>query len=120
PYLTTTTACVQGYPMLEATQWDDPGTRVSRLGNVLTSTDCADDHVPFDPQPFGVSLETSRTETPSGQDISLNIPANEVPRHQSYLRRAEITLPEGVALSPPAGEGLVACSDEQLGFGTND
>ncbi len=119
PYLTTTTACVDGYPMLEATQWDDPGTRVQRLGNVLSSLDCADDHVPFDPQPFDVSLETGRTDTPSGHDISLNIPANELPRHQSYLRRAEITLPEGTALSPPAGEGLEACGDEQLGFGTN-
>ena len=120
PYLTTTTACVQGYPMLEATQWDDPGTRVSRLGNVLTSTDCTDDHVPFDPQPFDVSLETSRTDTPSGEDISINVPANELPRHQSYLRRAEVTLPEGTAISPPAGQGLEACADDQLGVGSND
>jgi hypothetical protein len=120
PYLTTTTACVQGYPMLEATQWDDPSrTRVSRVGNVLTSTDCTDDHVPFDPQPFGVGLETQRTDTPSGYDVSLNVPANELPRHQSYLRRAEITLPDGTALSPPAGEGLVACSESDLGFGNN-
>jgi hypothetical protein len=119
PYLTTTTACVQGYPMLEATQWDDPGTRVSRLGNVLTSTDCAGDNVPFDPQPFDVLLETSRTDTPSGQDISLNVPANELPRHQSYLRRAEITLPPGTAISPPAGQGLEACGDDQLGIGSN-
>ncbi len=119
PYLTTTTACVQGYPMLEATSWDDPDTRVARLGNVLTSTDCDDDHVPFDPQPFDVSLESTRTETPSGYDISLNVPANEFPRHQSYLRRAEITLPEGAVLSPPAGAGLEGCGDEQLGFGTN-
>jgi hypothetical protein len=119
PYLTTTTACVQGYPMLEATQWDDPGTRVSRLGNVLTGTDCAGDHVPFEPQPFDVSLETGRSDTPSGYDISVLIPANEQPRHQSYLRRAEITLPEGTSISPPAGEGLEACSEEQLGLGTN-
>jgi hypothetical protein len=120
PYLTTTTACVQGYPMLEATSWDGPQTRVSKLGPVLTSTDCADDNVPFDPQPFGVSLETTRTDTPSGYDISVNIPGGEEPRHQSYLRRAEVTLPEGTALSPPAGEGLTACADDEVGLGTND
>src|SRR5207247_6797377 len=109
PYLTSTTACVQGYPMLEATQWDDPArTRVSRVGNVLTSTDCTDDHVPFDPQPFDVSLEAERTDTPSGYDISLNVPAGELPRHQSYLRRAHITLPAGKALSPPQGRRLGA------------
>jgi hypothetical protein len=119
PYLTTTTACVSGYPMLEATEWDAAATRVARPGNVLTSTDCADDHVPFDPEPFDVSLERPRTDTPSGYDISLNVPADELPRHQSYLRRAEITLPEGTALSPPAGAGLEGCGDEQLGFGTN-
>lgn len=119
PYLTTTTACVQGYPLLEATQWDDPATRVARLGNVLSSTDCADHHVPFDPASFDVGLETGRTDTPSGVDISLNVPANELPRHQSYLRRAQITLPEGTALSPPAGESLQPCSEADFGFGTN-
>jgi hypothetical protein len=119
PYLTTTTACVQGYPMLEATSWDDPETRVARLGPVLTSTDCADDHVPFDPEPFDLSLETTRTDTPSGYDISINVPADEQPRHQSYVRRSEVALPEGTALSPPAGEGLAACGDDEVGLGTN-
>jgi hypothetical protein len=119
PYLTTTTACVQGYPMLEATSWDDPGTRVARLGPVLTSTDCADDHVPFDPEPFDLALETTRSDTPSGYDISINVPADELPRHQSYLRRSEVTLPEGTALSPPAGEGLAGCGDDEVGLGTN-
>src|SRR5204862_236213 len=38
---------------------------------------------------------------------------------RSYLNRAEITLPEGTALSPPAGEGLEGCTDEQLGIGSN-
>lgn len=120
PYLTTTTACLEGYPMLEATSWDDPNTRVSRLGNVLQGTDCDDEHVPFDPLPFDVALESTRTDTPSGVEISINVPANETPRHQSYVKRAEITLPEGTALSPPAGQGLEACTDAQLGFGTQD
>jgi hypothetical protein len=121
PYLTTTTACLQGYPMLEATAWDDPtNTRVNKVGNVLSGTDCDDDHVPFDPQPFDVGLETTQTDTPSGYDISINVPANETPRHQSYLNRTVLRLPEGTALSPPAGEGLEACTDAQLGFGTQD
>jgi hypothetical protein len=119
PYLTTTTACIQGYPELEATSWDDPGTRVSRFGNVLTSTDCDDDHVPFDPLPFDVTPETTRTDTPSGYDISLNVPSGELPRHQSYLRKAVITLPPGTALSPPAAQGLEGCTDAQLGIGSN-
>ena len=119
PYLTITTACVSGYPMLEATHWDNPGVRAQKLGNVLTGTDCVDHNVPFDPEPLDVTLETTRTETPSGHEISIGFPANELPRHQSYLRRAEITLPEGTALSPAAGHGLEACGDEQVGIGTN-
>jgi hypothetical protein len=117
PYITTTTGCLQGWPMLEATSWDAPDTRVSRLGNLLTSTDCED--VPFDPLPFDVVLENTTTDAPSGYDISVNMPAGEVPLHRSYLKRSQTTLPEGTALSAAAGAGLEGCTDEQLGIGSN-
>jgi hypothetical protein len=118
PYLTTTTACLQGYPMLEATSWDQPDVRVSRLGGVLTGIDCDEAHLPYTPDPFDVALETTRTDTPSGYDISVNVPASEIPVHQPHLKRSSITLPEGTALSPPAAQGLEGCTDAQLGFGT--
>jgi hypothetical protein len=37
---------------------------------------------------------------------------------QSHLRKAVVTLPEGVSVSPGGADGLAACSDEQLKLGT--
>ena len=129
PYLTTTTACVQGLPMLEATEYDLPATttvdeskiKVNRLGNVLTGTSCDELHLPYSPS-LGVTPGTSRTETPTSYDVSINVPAGEFQgadndRHEPYLKRSSITLPDGTALSPPAAQGLVGCTDDQLGIG---
>lgn len=44
--------------------------------------------------------------------------ADDPPLAQSHLRKAVIELPPGVSLSPAAADGLVACSDEQIGFGS--
>ncbi len=118
PYLTTTTACLQGYPMLEATSWDQPDVRVSRVGAVLSGIDCDEGHLPYTPDPFDVALESTRTDSPTGFGVSINVPANEIPVHQPYLKRSSITLPEGMVLSPPAAQGLEGCTDAQLGIGT--
>jgi hypothetical protein len=133
PYLTTTTACMQGYPELEATEYDDPATtdvdeslvKVHRVGNILSSTagSCAEDRLPYNPDPLDVALGSHRTDTPSSYDLSINIPANENwgsgnDRHQPYLRKGSITFPEGTALSPPAAQGLVGCTDAEIGIGT--
>jgi hypothetical protein len=40
-----------------------------------------------------------------------------VPLAQSHLREAVIALPAGVALSPGAADGLIACSDAELNIG---
>jgi hypothetical protein len=133
PYLTTTTACLQGYPELEATEYDDPATtgvdeslvKVNKVGNILSSTagSCAESQLPYNPDPLDVSLGSHRTDTPTSYDLSINIPANENwgsgnDRHQPYLRKGSITFPEGTALSPPAAQGLVGCTDAEIGIGT--
>ncbi|HEY6780968.1 MAG TPA: hypothetical protein VI111_08445 [Thermoleophilaceae bacterium] len=45
--------------------------------------------------------------------------ADELPLAQSHLREAVIALPAGVSLSPGAADGLVACPDQSIGFGTD-
>jgi hypothetical protein len=140
PYLTTTTACVQGYARLEATSWQDPTTKVisAAPGWLLTGTNanpppttpCKESELPYDPtlsvfaNPLH-ALETLATDTPSRYDISINVPASETngsgnDRHQPYLKRGSITLPEGTRLSPPAAQGLEGCTDAQIGIGNRN
>jgi hypothetical protein len=122
PYISTTTACLSGQARLEADSYDNPGfPNASAFTPVLDSTDCTSTQPPFDPG-AGVQLETAMTDTPSGYDLGLTFPPSDNPavRHQSHLRRAELRLPAGTALSAAAAQGLEGCADEQLGFGTQN
>jgi len=115
PYLTTTTACLSSRPKLEATSWD--GQYHSLDGEILSGTNCAESDLPYAPEDFDVAPDNTRTDTPSGYDVSVNIPADEDPKHQPYLKRGSITFPPGTALSPPAAQGLEGCADAQFGIG---
>ena len=57
---------------------------------------------------------------PTGLDATLTIPQSEAPkgRSTSTLKGAVVTLPEGMAINPAAGDGLGSCSAAQVGFGT--
>jgi hypothetical protein len=133
PYLTTTTACLKGYPKLEATAYgaettkvpddrgdDDDANPATTDDDYLQGVNCPD--VRYDPT-LGVfdlpldPLENLRTDTPSRYDIAIDIPSDETPLHQSYTKRTSIWLPEGTTLSPPAAQGLGSCSDDELEIG---
>jgi hypothetical protein len=140
PYLTTTTACVRGYARLEATSWQQPTTKYQsaapgwelRGKNAVEppTTPCTESELPYDPtldifkSPLH-ALETLATDMPSRYDISINVPAGENngsgnDRHEPYLKRGSITLPEGTRLSPPAAQGLEGCTDAQIGIGNRN
>ncbi|HYV14506.1 MAG TPA: hypothetical protein VE972_00610 [Conexibacter sp.] len=76
-------------------------------------TGCAD--LPFDP-----SLSVQPTEPaspgPSGYTFDLTLPQNEDPDQlgESDLRKAVVTLPEGVRVNPSSAGGLGACSPAQI------
>ena len=46
--------------------------------------------------------------------------AADSPVVQSHLRELALTLPPGVAVSPGAADGLVACADEQIRFDSSE
>lgn len=73
------------------------------------------DTVPFDPS-ITVTPGNTRAGQPSGYGVDLAVPQNDDPDGQSTgnLKDATVTLPEGVAISPPAADGLQACTDAQL------
>jgi hypothetical protein len=84
--------------------------------------------------PFGAFLnlasETTRAGSPSGQTVTIQYPrAASCPAlpdapdctyeleeiWQSQLRHAEVSMPDGMSLSPGGGVGLEACSAKQFG-----
>jgi hypothetical protein len=100
---------------VEADSWVDPGHWVSKdtpmyeasIGQGVTG--CGD--LQFEPQ-IEVAPEETQADTPSGYEIDLKVPqARDVPGILATpdLRNATVRLPEGVALSPAAADGLVGC-----------
>ena len=77
------------------------------------------DKVPFAPT-FEVAPHSPEPGAASGFTVDLRIPQPMSPQaiESGHLRRAEVTLPEGVVMNPSAADGLVGCSEEQVGLGT--
>jgi hypothetical protein len=75
----------------------------------------------FEPT-FQITPTNPEAAAPTGIDATLTIPQDETPqgRATSTLRAAAVELPEGFAINPAAGDGLEACSSDQVGFGRNE
>jgi hypothetical protein len=62
---------------------------------------------------------TKAAQSPTGLDFSLNIDdeglTNPEGRSQSDVRRAVVTLPDGMTANPSLAEGLAVCSEAELG-----
>jgi hypothetical protein len=77
--------------------------------------------VAFEPT-FQIAPTNPEAAAPTGIDATLTIPQDETPqgRATSALRGAIVALPQGFAINPAAGDGLEACSSDQVGFGRNE
>ncbi|MGH2831245.1 MAG: hypothetical protein ACRDK2_00580, partial [Solirubrobacteraceae bacterium] len=76
------------------------------------------ENVPFSPS-TSVSGETSSDE-PDGATVDVHAPQNIGPEeiNTADIRDAQVTLPEGMTLNPPAARGLETCSESQIAIGT--
>jgi hypothetical protein len=132
PFLRNPTSCPQPgtglVTNLRADSWVDPdnfetASTVSHLppgfpfppemwGPQQGPTGCA--LVPFDPVLEGTPATPAQANEPSGFTFELTIPQNDDEIGQSDLRRAAVTLPEGVRVSPSSAMGLAGCSSAQI------
>jgi hypothetical protein len=83
------------------------------------------DKVPFDPG-VNVGAGTNEVDSPSAAIVETTLPfdpakeGGEVRNEgkegisQSHVRKAEVTLPQGMGLNPSGAQGLVACTDTQF------
>jgi hypothetical protein len=86
----------------------------SKLPPGVEPTGCG--KVPFDPG-IEVNPGTTAVDSPSGATVDTTLKyytGAESEIEASHLKRAEVTLPQGMALNPSGANGLVACADAQF------
>jgi hypothetical protein len=126
PFLTLPTQCSGPLTYtLRADSWQTAGQFVSSSfrsadagGNPVGVTGC--NALRFNPS-LSVGLGSSAADSPSALSVDLHVP--QAPDSPTGLvtpdvRNAVVTLPQGIALSPSAADGLQGCSQDQFGVST--
>lgn len=101
-----------GYPYPVQAPPSAPG---EQMGPPQGTTGCA--RVPFTPT-FKATPTATKAGKPAGFAFDLSIPQTDDPDlvSQADLKRAVVTLPEGVRVSPSSANGLGACSPAEIGI----
>ncbi|HKI42726.1 MAG TPA: hypothetical protein VKA66_20675 [Mycobacterium sp.] len=77
------------------------------------------DRLPFSPS-ISVTPDSTATSSPSGLKVDVHVnqngALNDEGLAQSAVKSITTTLPEGVAVNPSGGNGLLACSEGLVGF----
>jgi hypothetical protein len=76
--------------------------------------------VPFDPT-IHSAPQDGFVDSPEASTVDVGIPFDPTePIANSYLKTANVVLPEGTGLNPASGAGLQACTDAEFAKGTDD
>jgi hypothetical protein len=124
PFLTLPTSCTGPlHSTVEADSWKDPGVFASAEytwhddAGPLEVDGC--NRLPFDPS-LEVVPNGRAASTPTGLAVVEHVPQestlNPAGLAESDVKNTTVALPTGVQLSPSAGDGLLACSEEEVGF----
>jgi hypothetical protein len=114
PFLRNPTNCAATeVTRLKADTWQHPGVWHEATASSPNATGC--EKLPFTPS-IAVTPESTTAGAPSGYEVDLHIPQNENPNGlaEADLKKAVVTLPAGVAVSPSAASGLGACTPTQV------
>jgi hypothetical protein len=120
PFLTNPTDCsTQRQVTVTAVSYQLPDQPKEKSAPFPQITGCG--LLGFDAQ-MSIAPTSTEAASPTGLDATVKLPQAEAPNTlgSSTLKSAHVTLPEGLTINPAAGDGLAACSDEQVGFGRGD
>jgi uncharacterized repeat protein (TIGR01451 family) len=138
PLLTNPIDCGfdNGGARIRLDSYSNPGqfTPVEEWPNKLNVSGCDDPRFRFEPE-IAIQPSDNHAGAPTGLEIHLQVPQrnDEVEEAKELyaesgsikaiptppMKRAVVTLPEGMTLSPSAAQGLGSCSPAQIGLGTN-
>jgi hypothetical protein len=97
---------------------DQPGYPLApgAFGAHLLPTGC--DRVPFVPKLTVQPSAPARAGMPTGIQVDLDLPQTSDPKlvGESDLKKAVVTLPQGMSVSPSSADSLEACSPAQIGL----
>ena len=104
---------------MTAISYQRPGVEVSQSAPFPAIGSC--EKLVFKPT-FTATPTNPEAFAPTGLDAVLTIPQDETPKGlaTSTLKGAVVSLPQGMSINPAAGDGLEACSADQVGFETTD
>jgi hypothetical protein len=116
PFLTNpATECTDVAPVttLAVDSWVNPGVFKTATAVSPLITDC--ETLTFEPS-VDIAPTTSAPDAPTGLDVDLAFPQedNEHGQAPPALKKAVVTLPEGMSINPSAAGGLAACADGEL------
>jgi hypothetical protein len=116
PFMTNPTSCTAGRSVtITATSYQLPGE--SRTITVPFPQISGCGLVEFNPE-TSLAPTTTQGTSGSGLDYGLSLPTKGLEfghlNYGSVLRRAEVTLPEGMSVNPSQAEGLGVCSEADL------
>jgi hypothetical protein len=123
PFLSNPTPCTGPVlTSLRANSWPDPNNYAQAS---FLSHDSA--HIPVGIEgclklPFDPSLDTqvepAKADSPAALSVNLHVPQSEPPGGlvTSPLKRAVVTLPQGVRVNTSAASGLEGCTEAQIGL----
>jgi hypothetical protein len=138
PFLTNPFDCGfgNGGARIRMERYNEPGvfTQIEEYGNPDDVSGCEDPRFRFEPN-IALQPTDRHAGAPTGLDVHLQLPQrnDEVDEAQKLyaengdvkgistppIKRAVVTLPEGMTLSPSAAQGLGSCTAEEIGLGTD-
>jgi hypothetical protein len=117
PFMTNPTDCTPGREIVvTAVSYQLPDAPSTKNAPFPQITGCGKLNFPVH---FSATPTNPEASAPTGLDAVLTLPQDESPQGNgnSALRAARVTLPAGLTINPGAGDGLEACSAQQVGFG---
>ncbi len=119
-FLRNPTSC-SGVPLqfgVESNTYEKLETWASKSFTGPTMTGC--DLVPFSPS-ITVDPTGTASNSPTGVSVKLSLPQSQNPEGlaEADLKKAVVTLPEGMAINPSSADGLEVCDDAHLHLDSN-
>jgi hypothetical protein len=117
PFLRNPTSCAAApVASLKVDAWQGPGDFVEARSEMPPMEGC--DEVPFEPS-FALAPTTAAADSPTGLHVDLHLPQPQSGAEPGTadLRRAAITLPEGLVVNPASADGLAGCAPAQIELG---
>jgi hypothetical protein len=114
PFLRNPTSCSRSLQTtMKVDAWQAPGAFVDASSPFPQMEGC--DEVPFDPE-IALAPTTGSADSPTGLHVDLHLPQPESPiaPGEADLRKAVVTLPEGLDVNPASADGLAGCSPAQI------